>query len=135
MANRIPSSNARQARRNNLFHFRFYRQFISFSFYFLISLICFTLRPGPPTGVTVVTQPNGTTVESVKITSTAAPPAEVLNVTAVAKKDFSKVLKNLSRLTNVGGEKWREDGRGTSTNNLWPNEDFRKRKKNSLDEK
>ncbi|PNF35990.1 hypothetical protein B7P43_G02292 [Cryptotermes secundus] len=28
--------------------FRFYRQFFLFLFYFLISLVCFTLRPGPP---------------------------------------------------------------------------------------
>lgn len=28
--------------------FRFYRQFILFSCYFLVSLLCFTLRPGPP---------------------------------------------------------------------------------------
>ncbi|XP_077294935.1 transient receptor potential cation channel subfamily V member nanchung [Arctopsyche grandis] len=27
---------------------RFYRQFFLFAFYFLISLVCFTLRPGPP---------------------------------------------------------------------------------------
>ncbi|XP_050352578.1 transient receptor potential cation channel subfamily V member 5 [Nymphalis io] len=33
---------------NTFVKFRFYRQFISFSFYFVISLICFTLRPGPP---------------------------------------------------------------------------------------
>lgn len=33
---------------NLLFLFRFYRQFFLFLFYFLISLVCFTLRPGPP---------------------------------------------------------------------------------------
>lgn len=33
---------------NSFVKFRFYRQFILFSFYFLISLICFTIRPGPP---------------------------------------------------------------------------------------
>ncbi|KAM3958296.1 transient receptor potential cation channel subfamily V member nanchung [Aphomia sociella] len=33
---------------NTFVKFRFYRQFILFSFYFLISLVCFTLRPGPP---------------------------------------------------------------------------------------
>ncbi|KAF2896771.1 hypothetical protein ILUMI_09404 [Ignelater luminosus] len=27
---------------------KFYRQFYTFAFYFIISLICFTLRPGPP---------------------------------------------------------------------------------------
>lgn len=33
---------------NTFVKFRFYRQFILFSFYFLVSLVCFTLRPGPP---------------------------------------------------------------------------------------
>ncbi|KAJ0181333.1 hypothetical protein K1T71_003418 [Dendrolimus kikuchii] len=33
---------------NTFVKFRFYRQFILFSCYFLVSLICFTLRPGPP---------------------------------------------------------------------------------------
>lgn len=27
---------------------KFYKQFFTFAFYFLITLICFTLRPGPP---------------------------------------------------------------------------------------
>lgn len=31
-----------------LFFSRFYRQFFLFLFYFLFSLVCFTLRPGPP---------------------------------------------------------------------------------------
>ncbi|KAG6455589.1 hypothetical protein O3G_MSEX009288 [Manduca sexta] len=33
---------------NTFVKFRFYRQFILFSCYFLVSLVCFTLRPGPP---------------------------------------------------------------------------------------
>lgn len=33
---------------NLLFICRFYRQFFLFLFYFLLSLVCFTLRPGPP---------------------------------------------------------------------------------------
>lgn len=33
---------------NTFVKFRFYRQFILFSCYFVISLVCFTLRPGPP---------------------------------------------------------------------------------------
>ncbi|XKL66119.1 hypothetical protein PGB90_009539 [Kerria lacca] len=36
------------AKWNTFVKFRFYRQFFQFSLYFLISLICFTLRPGPP---------------------------------------------------------------------------------------
>lgn len=33
---------------NTFVKFRFYRQFILFSCYFLVSIVCFTLRPGPP---------------------------------------------------------------------------------------
>lgn len=33
---------------NTFVKFRFYRQFLSFFCYFLVSLVCFTLRPGPP---------------------------------------------------------------------------------------
>lgn len=36
------------AKWNSFVKFRFYRQFFLFLFYFLISLVCFTLRPGPP---------------------------------------------------------------------------------------
>ncbi|XP_065210023.1 transient receptor potential cation channel subfamily V member 5 isoform X2 [Planococcus citri] len=36
------------AKWNTFVKFRFYRQFFQFSLYFLLSLICFTLRPGPP---------------------------------------------------------------------------------------
>ncbi|CAG9576063.1 unnamed protein product [Danaus chrysippus] len=45
---------------NTFVKFRFYRQFILFSFYFLISLICFTLRPGPPERSLNVTAVNST---------------------------------------------------------------------------
>lgn len=33
---------------NTFVKFRFYRQFLLFFCYFLVSLVCFTLRPGPP---------------------------------------------------------------------------------------
>lgn len=33
---------------NTFVKFRFYRQFFLFFCYFLVSLVCFTLRPGPP---------------------------------------------------------------------------------------
>lgn len=35
------------AKWNTFVKFKFYRQFFTFAFYFLISLISFTLRPGP----------------------------------------------------------------------------------------
>lgn len=36
------------AKWNTFVKFKFYRQFFTFAFYFLLSLVCFTLRPGPP---------------------------------------------------------------------------------------
>nr|CAH7722831.1 unnamed protein product [Callosobruchus chinensis] len=36
------------AKWNTFVKFKFYRQFFAFAFYFLISLVAFTLRPGPP---------------------------------------------------------------------------------------
>lgn len=35
------------------FYYRFYRQFFQFSLYFLLSVICFTLRPGPPSAESI----------------------------------------------------------------------------------
>ncbi|XP_038209569.1 transient receptor potential cation channel subfamily V member 5 [Zerene cesonia] len=49
---------------NTFVKFRFYRQFILFACYFLVSLVCFTLRPGPPDRVTNTTIIN-TTVATV----------------------------------------------------------------------
>lgn len=36
------------AKWNTFVKFKFYKQFFTFAFYFLISLVAFTLRPGPP---------------------------------------------------------------------------------------
>lgn len=42
------------AKWNTFVKFKFYRQFFTFAFYFVISLVAFTLRPGPPAGKTAV---------------------------------------------------------------------------------
>ncbi|KAF4533193.1 hypothetical protein B566_EDAN001735, partial [Ephemera danica] len=55
------------AKWNTFVKFRFYRQFFLFFFYFLVSLICFTLRPGPP----VATSKTASTPSA---TSSTAPP-------------------------------------------------------------
>lgn len=39
---------------------KFYKQFFLFAFYFLISLVCFTLRPGPPLPKTIENASNST---------------------------------------------------------------------------
>ncbi|KAK7582313.1 hypothetical protein V9T40_013758 [Parthenolecanium corni] len=41
------------AKWNTFVKFRFYRQFFQFSLYFLLSVICFTLRPGPPSAESI----------------------------------------------------------------------------------
>ncbi|XP_049822636.1 transient receptor potential cation channel subfamily V member 2 [Aethina tumida] len=48
------------AKWNTFVKFKFYRQFFTFAFYFLISLISFTLRPGPPPSVQKETSKNKT---------------------------------------------------------------------------
>lgn len=48
------------AKWNTFVKFKFYRQFFTFAFYFLISLISFTLRPGPPSSVQKETSKNKT---------------------------------------------------------------------------
>ncbi|XP_069703754.1 transient receptor potential cation channel subfamily V member 5 isoform X2 [Periplaneta americana] len=44
--------------------FRFYRQFFLFLFYFLFSLVCFTLRPGPPPKTALTPQTNNTGINN-----------------------------------------------------------------------
>lgn len=66
---------------NTFVKFRFYRQFILFTCYFLVSLVCFTLRPGPPERGLNVTA----------INSTAGP---LLNETELASEG-GKLLTNL----------------------------------------
>nr|QEQ91638.1 nanchung [Periplaneta americana] len=44
--------------------FRFYRQFFLFLFYFLFSLVCFTLRPGPPPKTALMPQTNNTGINN-----------------------------------------------------------------------
>lgn len=43
---------------------KFYKQFFTFAFYFLITLVCFTLRPGPPPKTTSAVVVNSTNVTS-----------------------------------------------------------------------
>ncbi|XP_072935442.1 transient receptor potential cation channel subfamily V member 5-like [Epargyreus clarus] len=45
---------------NTFVKFRFYQQFIFFFFYFLVSLVCFTMRPGPPEHALNATVTNST---------------------------------------------------------------------------
>ncbi|XP_050673208.1 transient receptor potential cation channel subfamily V member 5 isoform X2 [Leptidea sinapis] len=54
---------------NTFVKFRFYRQFILFSCYFLVSLVCFTLRPGPPDRAVNATVVNTTVVSVINDTA------------------------------------------------------------------
>ncbi|VVC93017.1 unnamed protein product [Leptidea sinapis] len=68
---------------NTFVKFRFYRQFILFSCYFLVSLVCFTLRPGPPDRAVNATVVNTTVVS-------------VINDTALVDVDNCTVLHNMT---------------------------------------
>ncbi|KAK7863240.1 hypothetical protein R5R35_001452 [Gryllus longicercus] len=77
------------AKWNTFVKFRFYRQFFSFALYFLFSLICFTLRPGPqqhptsPTNTSAPTMPTNITYSVTPTNSYTTPlqdPKEVINI-------------------------------------------------------
>lgn len=57
------------AKWNTFVKFKFYRQFFTFAFYFLISLIAFTLRPGPPKGNQTVSKNNTNTTQGFLLNS------------------------------------------------------------------
>ncbi|KAI4465730.1 transient receptor potential ion channel protein [Holotrichia oblita] len=73
---------------------KFYRQFFTFAFYFIISLICFTLRPGPPINAVLAngTNTTNTTTKGSNITDS-------LNLTLT----FNDTAKNesISSLTTL----------------------------------
>lgn len=48
------------AKWNTFVKSKFYKQFFTFAFYFLITLVCFTLRPGPPVKATTNIATNST---------------------------------------------------------------------------
>lgn len=65
---------------------RFYRQFFLFAFYFLISLVCFTLRPGPPEKSSSPPDPSQNTTE---------------NTTDILKTPFDINNKTFLNITNL----------------------------------
>lgn len=65
---------------------RFYRQFFLFAFYFLISLVCFTLRPGPPEKSSSPPDPSQNTTE---------------NTTDILKIPFDINNKTFLNITNI----------------------------------
>ncbi|CAG9827228.1 unnamed protein product [Diabrotica balteata] len=78
------------AKWNTFVKFKFYRQFFTFAFYFIISLFAFTLRPGPPeaskaaknsTNATIHSQPNSTVNTSLNV---------ILHINETLKKIKSK---------------------------------------------
>ncbi|CAH1390853.1 unnamed protein product [Nezara viridula] len=77
------------AKWNAFVKFRFYRQFFLFLFYFLISLICFTLRPGPPP-VKPISSFNSTKPSGNNITAELSPES---NATTVPKWIYKTEIK------------------------------------------
>ncbi|XP_047523525.1 transient receptor potential cation channel subfamily V member 5 [Pieris napi] len=72
---------------NTFVKFRFYRQFILFACYFVVSLVCFTLRPGPPDRALNSTVVN-TTVASITniVDAEVAPEVENCSLLHIAEK-------------------------------------------------
>ncbi|CAK1600101.1 unnamed protein product [Parnassius mnemosyne] len=87
---------------NTFVKFRFYRRFIVFSFYFLVSLVCFTLRPGPPDRTANSTVVNSTVGPNLNFTldvanCTAIPNATELDPGAVEVINVTKPGIHCSR--------------------------------------
>ncbi|XP_062528665.1 transient receptor potential cation channel subfamily V member 5 isoform X1 [Bombyx mori] len=85
---------------NTFVKFRFYRQFILFSCYFLVSLICFTLRPGPPDralNTTVLNSTIGPNVTDAELVS------DVENCTMTPNADFDTNAVEVLNGTKFGG--------------------------------
>lgn len=72
------------AKWNTFVKFKFYRQFFTFAFYFLISLVTFTLRPGPPTAKVAVVKNSTNNTHGSSIFTGA--------VNSTLKLDFNKTV-------------------------------------------
>lgn len=87
---------------------RFYRQFFLFAFYFLISLVCFTLRPGPPDKSSSSPSLNTTQNTTNVTTNVTKIPIDgnlfnntILNITIdIPEKDMSMSSNNSYKLKN-----------------------------------
>ncbi|KAL1493977.1 hypothetical protein ABEB36_009655 [Hypothenemus hampei] len=84
------------AKWNTFVKFKFYRQFFTFAFYFIVSLVAFTLRPGPPKHM----ETSKNITNSTMFNSTTNTSKEIL------KFDF-KVLENTDDDNDV--EEWWDD--------------------------
>ncbi|XP_076239493.1 transient receptor potential cation channel subfamily V member nanchung [Calliopsis andreniformis] len=85
------------AKWNTFVKSRFYRQFFLFCFYFILSLISFTLRPGPSTIMTIATTAVITPpTESSMIASTPTFPSNLPTLSIHQPSQMSKILQNSS---------------------------------------
>ncbi|XP_057668262.1 transient receptor potential cation channel subfamily V member 5 [Diorhabda carinulata] len=100
------------AKWNTFVKFKFYRQFFTFAFYFIISLFAFTLRPGPPepsistnnaTNATVQNTLNSTGNGSIILNNTVN---LVLQLNDTVKKNKTKNLSNDDDDDDYDVEEW-----------------------------
>lgn len=90
------------AKWNTFVKSKFYKQFFTFAFYFLITLVCFTLRPGPPVKAATTVSTNSTNA-TVSLNSTLKNLSLImLNDTAI--KTEHKHLKKMSTGENITDE-------------------------------
>lgn len=77
---------------------RFYSQFFLFAFYFLISLICFTLRPGPPDKIAIQPGSNSTNATAIPMNITTNTPFEspLLNNTNPSESSEENVESSIN---------------------------------------
>lgn len=78
------------AKWNTFVKSKFYKQFFTFAFYFLITLVCFTLRPGPPPKTTPPTNStNSTSLNATLLNTTLT----MLNHT-IAKRESNITIQH-----------------------------------------
>lgn len=83
------------AKWNTFVKSKFYKQFFTFAFYFLITLVCFTLRPGPPTKPTTNTPINNT--NTTPLSNSTVPNLS----TSLFNNTLLKSDQNYSKLTPI----------------------------------
>ena len=102
---------------------RFYRQFASFFVYFLISMVCFTLRPGPPPLAPKAPKP--TPLAAPNFTDYDYPSSAVLDSTLfetgpTATTNWTALADNKT----IGGNKTSTENISITANQIWSPEFF-----------
>lgn len=86
------------AKWNTFVKAKFYKQFFTFAFYFIITLVCFTLRPGPPLARKAVPAQNNTNSSVLHSNGTILiNMSSLLNYTIIINKGINAVPGDVTK--------------------------------------